>query len=201
MSGIDGSQEIEIKLRLPSAEAGRSKLSAAGFVERHARCLEHNTLFDDAERRLRARGELVRIRHYGGKVLLTYKKRGGDRLGTIDGSLHKYRPEIETEVGNAEALIAVLLSAGLTPVRRYEKYRTVFEREGEQGLALLDETPIGVYLELEGEPEWIDQMARELGFGVEQYVTASYLSLNEQYCLNNGTKATDMVFEETSTKE
>jgi adenylate cyclase class 2 len=197
MRGIEGGQEIEIKLRLSAAGDGRAKLIKAGFTEREPRSLERNTLYDDGERHLKTRGELIRIRHYGGKVILTYKRKGGERAGTVSGSLHKYRPEMETEVADAEPLIAALGAAGLTPVLRYEKYRSVFSRPGESGSAMLDETPIGVYLELEGEPEWIDRMAIELGFHASEYVTSSYLSLHEQHCLKNGQTPTDMVFEET----
>ncbi|MEP7363544.1 MAG: class IV adenylate cyclase [Acidobacteriota bacterium] len=197
MGGIESGQEIEIKLKLASAGEGRAKLMAAGFLEWQPRDLEQNSLFDDGEGRLKARGELVRVRHYGGKVVLTYKRKGGERVGTLAGSLHKFRPELETEVADAEPLIAVLRAVGLTPVLRYEKYRTVFRREAEEGLAMLDETPIGVYLELEGEPDWIDRLAGEMGFPVEEYVTASYLTLYDQYCLSKGRKSADMVFEET----
>lgn len=192
----DGGQEIEIKLRLSSAANGRERLLKAGFTERHERCLERNTLFDDEQQRLRQRGEIVRLRQYGGKVVLTHKKKGGERAGSVEGSRHKYRPELETEVTHAEALISVLQAAGLSPILRYEKYRTIFAREGERGMALLDETPIGIFLELEGEPDWIDSAAHELGFGVQEYVTSSYLTLHEQLCLQNGRTVTDMLFEE-----
>ena len=198
---MDRGREIEIKLPLESAAEGRAKLIAAGFGERHERCLERNTLFDDGERSLRQRGDLVRVRLYGEKVVLTYKQRGQEEAGTIAGSLHKHRPEQETEVGAEGPLVAVLGAAGLEPVLRYEKYRTVFNRPGESGLAMLDETPIGVYLELEGQPEWIDRVAGELGFGVGQYVTQSYLSLHQQFCLNNGVDAAEMLFDETEASE
>lgn len=201
MGANNGGQEIEIKLQLASAESGRALLLAAGFAERHPRCLERNTLFDDPGGNLRSRGQLVRLRHYGGQVLLTYKTKGADRAGTVDGSRHKHRPELETTVADAAPLIAVLQAAGLAPVLRYEKYRTEFAKPGESGLALLDETPIGTYLELEGEPEWIDRTAGLLGFSVDQYITASYLSLNEQDCLKNGLPVTDMIFDEAETSE
>ena len=194
MGGTESGQEIEIKLRVSSAEAGRAMLEAAGFLVRHERSLERNTLYDDGERSLRARGDLVRVRSYGDKVILTYKRKGGEQAGTVSGSLHKYRPEQETEVGEAEPLIAVLTAAGLMPVLRYEKYRTIYSRDGAAGLATLDETPIGVFLELEGEPAWIDEMAALLGFGAQEYVTLSYLSLHEQQCIQKGLPVSDMVF-------
>ena len=63
------------------------------------------------------------------------------------------------------------------PTFRYEKFRTEYHRAGETGVATLDETPIGVYLELEGAPAWIDRSARRLGFAESDYSTASYYGL------------------------
>ena len=60
---------------------------------------------------------------------------------------------------------------------RYEKFRTEFQRRGSKGIATLDETPIGTYLELEGDPQWIDRMARTLGYEEKDYITASYARL------------------------
>lgn len=190
----DGAPEIEIKLRLESAGDGRAKLAAAGFLEISPRLLERNTLYDDDRQTLRQRGELVRVRRSGEQVLLTYKRRGGEVAGSVAGSLHKHRPEMETVVGEEAPLVAVLQAAGLRPVLRYEKYRTVFARTGEPGLALLDETPIGPFLELEGPPEWIDACAAAMGFGVADYLTRSYLSLNQEDCRNRGVAVSDMVF-------
>lgn len=194
MSAADGAPEIEIKLRIASAGDGRAKLQAAGFGERSPRCFERNTLYDDDQRSLRGRGELVRVRLYGGQVLLTLKRRGGEVAGSVAGSLLKQRPELETEVAEEGPLVAVLEAAGLHPVLRYEKYRTVFGRDGEAGLALLDETPIGPFLELEGEAEWIDRVAAELGFTVGDYLTQSYLSLYAEDCRQRGVTAADMLF-------
>jgi len=194
MQSPDGAPEIEIKLRLSSAQDGRTRLAAAGFLERSPRLLERNTLYDDQHFSLRQRGELVRVRLYGKQVLLTYKRRGGEVPGTVAGSLHKQRPETETEVAHEAPLVAVLLAAGLKPVLRYEKYRTIFARPEEPGLALLDETPIGPFLELEGPPDWIDRAAAALGFLPADYLTQSYLSLNLEECRKKGIEASDMLF-------
>ena len=42
---------------------------------------------------------------------------------------------------------------------------------------MVDETPIGDYAEIEGEPEWIDSVAKKLGVNEEQYITKSYSEL------------------------
>ena len=190
-----GIPEIEIKLRLSSADDGHRRLVQAGFILQEPRALESNTLYDDAGQGLRRRGELVRIRRFAGRVVLTYKGRGGEQPGKVAGSRHKHRPELETAVADEAPLAAVLTAAGLIPVRRYEKYRSVYGRAGDPGLALLDETPLGEYLELEGTPEWIDRVAAELGFGVADYITRSYLSLHQEEMSKRGCGAADMTFD------
>ena len=66
----------------------------------------------------------------------------------------------------------ILAQLGYKPVFRYEKYRT--EWEAGAGHIFLDETPIGVYAELEGPPEWIESMREQLGIKPEQCTTESY---------------------------
>jgi adenylate cyclase class 2 len=90
-------------------------------------------------------------------------------------------------------LAAILARLGFERMFRYEKYRTEFRR-GRTGVVTLDETPIGTYLELEGEPTWIDRTARLLGFTEADYITLSYGQLYLDRCARQGSKAGDMVF-------
>ena len=59
---------------------------------------------------------------------------------------------------------------------------------------MLDETPIGDFLELEGPPRWIARAARALGRSPADYITASYGSLYLQHCQAKGVKPSHMVF-------
>ena len=55
----------------------------------------------------------------------------------------------------------ILRALGLHPVFRYEKFRTTYALPGVRGLKIeLDETPVGIYLELEGPIARIDRGAR-----------------------------------------
>ena len=56
------------------------------------------------------------------------------------------------------------------------------------------QTPIGVFLELEGPESWIDQTARRLGFGPGDYVTCSNAALYEEYRRSHATVPRDMKF-------
>jgi adenylate cyclase class 2 len=92
-------------------------------------------------------------------------------------------------------MTAIVERLGYRRVFRYEKYRTEFHQPRRAGVAMLDETPAGVYLELEGTPHWIDLTARRLGFQESDYITASYGRLYIDWCSANGRTPGDMTFE------
>ncbi|MGD0499535.1 MAG: class IV adenylate cyclase [Bryobacteraceae bacterium] len=181
-----GGRETEIKLAAPDAAAGRALLRRAGFRVSKRRVLETNTVFDTADRALARSACLLRVRAAGRRATLTFK-------GPPEVSKHKSREELELEIAGARAMTAIVQRLGFQPVFRYEKYRTEYRRAG--GLATLDETPIGVYLELEGAPAWIDRTARQMGFTEDQYITASYAGLYFESRRRLGTEPGDMVFE------
>ena len=150
-------------------------LRAAGFRPSKRRLFEANTLFDTARGALRRTGRLLRVREVGRLGILTYK--GAESIGK-----YKDREELEVEVSDPRRLREMLARLDFIPTFRYEKFRTEYRRPGDAGLATLDETPIGVYLELEGAPGWIDRCARRLGFAESDYSTASYYDLYADYC-------------------
>ena len=182
-------REVEIKLPVASAAAGRRLLRAAGFRVSRRRVFEANTVFDTAGRRLLKAGTLLRVREAGGQGLLTYK-------GPADpGAKHKSREELETEVADPHMALTILARLEFKPIFRYEKFRTEYCRPGSPGHATLDETPIGSFLELEGPPQWIDRTARALGFSEAAYITASYGRLYLEHCKANRLRPGNMVYE------
>src|SRR5262249_56634537 len=106
---------------------------------------------------------------------------------------YKIRREIEVEIPDFDAVIRILDAAGLTRVWRYMKYRTVFELDGLH--LLLDETPIGNFLELEGRREAIDDIAARLVRTAGDSSTLSYRALYEHDCARRGVVPGDMIFE------
>jgi len=161
--------EIEVKVKVDDLAALRKRLlelGAAVWKERH---FEENTLYDFPDRRLSGRGEALRVRKVGRKAFLTFK-------GTPQKSRKfKIRTEYETEARNARDLIRIIQALGLSPVARYEKHRTEL-RKGTLSICL-DETPIGTFVEFEGERETIARMARTLNMPKEAWIKKSYLTL------------------------
>jgi adenylate cyclase, class 2 len=182
--------ETEIKFRVDDLPGLAAKLEEAGFHLDTPRSFESNVLYDTPDRQMRAQTEILRIRGYAGKCTMTYKRLPEDRPGE---DRHKHRLESETEVSDAGALAEVFKRLGLVAAFRYEKWRT--EWSDGQGHCVVDETPIGNYAELEGEPEWIDRVASRLGVPPSEYMTLSYGRLFEQWREQNQSSAEHLTFE------
>ncbi|HVX64981.1 MAG TPA: class IV adenylate cyclase [Bryobacteraceae bacterium] len=174
-------REIEIKLPLPGAAQGRKLLRRAGFAVWRRRVFEQNVLYDTPAADLRRAHTGLRVRTCGGRNILTFK-------GPPFPGKHKDREEFETEFAADGAMREILRRLGYAPVFRYEKYRTEFRQGRSRSRAMLDETPVGVFLELEGSPRWIDRTARALGFTETDYITTSYAELFRKEQRRKGVK-------------
>jgi adenylate cyclase class 2 len=185
--------ETEIKLPVKNLRAAKRRLKDLGFVEVTPRRFESNHLFDFEDEHLRQARCLLRLRFVGRQGVLTYK-------GTpLSARRYKIRREIETGLEDGHALREILESLELRETFYYEKYRTTFAPRGksrvsEATVAVLDETPIGNFLELEGPERWIDETARQLGYKPEDYITRSYVTLYRRWCEQRGIKPKAMFF-------
>jgi adenylate cyclase class 2 len=192
------SQEVEIKFLVDNIRRLNAKLRAAGFHLVTRRTHEMNTLYDDQAQSLRARGELLRVRKYGERWILTHKAKGvpGEpgfgSLGWKGAGRHKVRVETETGVADGDKLAAIFYALGFAPSFRYEKFRS--EWSDGKGHVVVDETPIGNVSEIEGPPRWIDATARRLGVSREQYITDTYAELFAKWKVRTGSAATEMTF-------
>jgi adenylate cyclase, class 2 len=182
-----GAHETEIKLPAADAVSAKRILYRAGFRVYKRRVFEDNTVFDTPRLTLRKAATLLRLREAGGKAIVTFKGR------PIPGK-HKSREELEVEVSDPATLRAIVERLGYQPIFRYQKYRTEYKQPSRAGVATLDETPIGTYLELEGEPRWIDRTARGLGFREADYIVSSYARLYFDWCKQHRIKPTNMVW-------
>jgi adenylate cyclase class 2 len=190
---LNNHHETEIKLRVPSLQGARALLRKNGFAIRRARVFEANLVYDTPDLTLRVSRRLLRLRQVGKTFLLTFK---GEPLPGV----HKSREEIETAVADGMRFDEILDRLGYHVTFRYEKYRTEFSRPREPGHVTLDETPIGLFLELEGPAAWIDRTAKRLGFEREDYNLQSYGALYLEHCRQSGVTPTHMVFPKAKTR-
>jgi adenylate cyclase class 2 len=161
--------EREIKLHFDSAAAARAAILAAGASPLRPRRLQADALFDSSDQSLRRRGCVLRIRNDAGTSVLTFK-------GPVRPGPTKARDEHETPVGDGEALGRVLALLGLRVWFRYQKFREEYGADRAL-VAAIDETPIGVFVELEGDEAAILVAASTLGVAHDAFITASYARL------------------------
>jgi adenylate cyclase class 2 len=165
--------EREVKLPFPSATAARSAVVALGAAPSRTRRLQDDSLYDTEHEMLRGKGCIVRIRteHWGDDTettTLTLK-------GPVQAAAMKVREEHETPVESGAALRQVFGVLGLRPWFRYQKYREEFSAPGV--VIAIDETPVGTYVELEGDEATIHALAKALGRTAEDFVLDSYYRL------------------------
>lgn len=204
--------EIEVKLRITNLPAILARLKRLGAVSR-GRIHEQNTLFDTPDSSFRGNGRLIRVRietsapangQVGGqaKAVLTAKAPLSSaklQASKRKPSRFKERAESELTLQNPTAFLRSLPALGLRPGFCYEKFRTSFRY---RGLHLdLDETPVGVILELEGQPQAIDRAAEALGFSQKDYIRGTYWDLYAADCRRRGVPLENMLFNSTNARK
>jgi adenylate cyclase class 2 len=213
--------EIEIKLAIRDGKAlarALKRLGAKPANPKAPRMHEMNLIFDTPDGGLAKHGQLLRIRtetpapvKKGGqskiaeRILLTFKSPPealaiGD-VGPSGHRRHKVREEIETDLTDGATMRRIFEGLGLRGWFRYEKYRTTYVLPGRhawaKGLLIeVDETPIGLFVELEGQAGAIDRAAKELGYSTREYVLKNYLVLYVEECKRRGETPKDMLFGE-----
>lgn len=190
------SAEIEVKFPVADPAGLQSRLPVLGFHLETSRTFEHNTLYDTPSRDLRARRQILRLRKYGDLCVLTHKRTPDN----VDDSLYKTRIETETLVADCDAMAEVFHQLGYAPAFVYEKFRTEWSQPlpNSQLTAhlVIDETPIGIWAELEGPTSWIDRTLGDLGIDRDTCITDSYGTLFTKWKQNSESAANHMTFEE-----
>lgn len=166
---MGGATETEVKLRVSSPEAARETVARVGATLARERHFEDNLLFDDAARSLKGRGSVLRLRVTPHSTVLTFK---GPR--SVVGGI-KTREEIQTRIEEAEAFKVVLARLGYEPVFRYQKYRETWTHRGQE--IVIDETPVGTFMEIEGDVDGIRAVAADLGRQPSEFLGESYVDL------------------------
>jgi adenylate cyclase, class 2 len=178
--------EREIKLRFDTVEEAREAVLAAGATPLLGRRLQEDSLLDTEDEALRRRRCVLRVRVENGKSRITFK-------GPVQPSVMKLREELETVVGDGQVLLHILEELGLHVWFRYEKYREEFSHE--DATVAVDETPVGVFVEIEGSESGIMTMAEAIGRAPADFVLDSYRGLFLKYRGAFGLTGTDMVFD------
>ncbi len=181
-------EEVEVKIPCRDLDAVREDLRASDAEIAKPRHFETNDLYDDGEKKLSGAGRTIRLRRAAGRAILTYKGPAHFQGGI------KTREERETEVSDPAEVEGILAGLGLTRRFRYEKFREEWRMDGCS--VALDETPIGTFVEVEGEPPAIRRVLGRLKLEFTEALPYSYARLYSNRREEDGSLPPDMVFPE-----
>jgi len=144
---------------------------------------EDNWLLD-RRGELGKREAVLRVRQDGRNALVTFKG-----PASFDGNV-KLRSELEIRIESADRGLELFQALGYEVTRRYQKIREEW-RLGAETICL-DHTPIGDFVEFEGEKA--EAVAKRCGFDPATAVRKSYLMLYEEYVAEHPEAPRDMIF-------
>ena len=98
----------------------------------------------------------------------------------------------KVDANDGEVLLKIFEELGLHIWFRYEKYREEFSHD--DVIVAIDETPVGIFVEIEGCERGIENAAAALGRSQADYILDSYRSLFLQHREAYGLDTSDMVF-------
>lgn len=179
-------QEIEVKLLLKDYSALMQKISALHLPCSQERIHEFNLRYDLPDGSLVAQKQVLRLRK-DTQARLTFK---GPGVMEEDVLLRK---EIEVEVSDFDTTNRLLEALGYKVVMMYEKFRANYLMDN---LVLsVDETPLGLFIELEGEsPAQVRKAADALGLDWEARINLSYSALLNIFNQSSGHTFRDLSY-------
>jgi adenylate cyclase class 2 len=183
---------LEVEVKLACDDLDRLRNAGLELVLVSPRHFEDNWLLDSYEHQLFNKGAALRIRSVEGKGWVTYK----GLVRESAGSPLKIREEIEAETSEPERMTELFERLGFHRTFRYQKYRTTYElalEEHELEVAF-DETPMGKFIEIEGDETWVLRVLEISGFSIKDIIRDSYPELQASRCKARGIPLEDLVF-------
>lgn len=169
--------EIEKKYRLT---AERMIAIADELIQFNAEfcgeAIEENTLFSNSE--LLEKGGALRLRTTESRSTITFKQR------QASDSDAKHHLEIESDIGDPEAVRVIFEKVGLRPIIIYEKRRKTYRLRNIE--VVLDELPFGLFMEIEGPLTAIAEAELLLGIDDLQIEYETYPRMTVRLGVKNG---------------
>ncbi|MBN2134101.1 MAG: CYTH domain-containing protein [Acidobacteria bacterium] len=110
----------------------------------------------------------------------------------------KVMNEIELLVQGKQPVSEFIKSFQLSEIFHYQKFREIYHLEKTE--ILIDRTPMGFIVEIEGEQGEIDKLAEQFGFTRADYINKDYYCLWQDYREELGIQSKDMIFPELEGK-
>lgn len=182
---MTGTDELELKARVEDPGALEAALRRAGATLRF-----RGTMTDrryDRDGALEARDEVLRLRvyqpdHGPARGVLAWK----GPMSVRDG--YKHREERETPIEDSHAMLAILERLGFKAVLRID--RDILEYALAGAVARIEWYPVmDVLLEVEGEPDAIEQAIRATGLPRRAFLSESLPHFVSEYERRTGNTA------------
>lgn len=162
-------QEIEVKFLLKDYSVLMQKISDLQLPCSQERIHEFNLRYDLPDGSLVAKKQVLRLRK-DTQARLTFKGPGIMEQDVLT------RKEIEVEVSDFDATNRLLQALGYQVIMMYEKFRANYLMD--KLVLSVDETPLGLFIELEGEsPAQVRRAADALGLDWDARINFSYSAL------------------------
>ena len=183
---------LEIEVKLACDDLDRLRKAGLRLRLETPRHFEDNWLLDLPDQSLFKQGAALRVRSVNGEGTVTYK---GVVKQTHESRL-KVREEIETGIDEPERLIELFERLGYQRSFRYQKYRTgyIIAVAGRELKVELDETPMGIFIEIEGDESSVLKALDAVGFSADDIIHESYPELQAARCRARGVPLEDLVF-------
>lgn len=184
---------LEIEVKLACSDLDRLRDAGLDLTLIEPRHFEDNWLLDTPDHTLLGQGAALRVRSIATKGLVTYKGIAKESASSV----LKVREEIESETSDPARMIELFEKLGFYKVFRYQKYRTVYNLVVEGCLleAVFDETPMGSFIEIEGDESAVLRALEAARFTEQDFIRDSYLELQASRCEALGIPLEDLVFQ------
>jgi adenylate cyclase class 2 len=185
-------KRVEIEVKLASVDLDRFRRAGFELKLREPRRFEDNWLLDSDDGALLRRGAALRVRSVAGKGLLTYKGAPSQQTS----SPLKIREEIEVSTDDPYRMMELLERIGFRRSFHYQKYRTSYATmvDGCELEIALDETPIGNFIEVEGDEHSVMEVITKAGFAPEELILETYPEMQAVRCRARGVPLEDLIF-------
>lgn len=172
--------EVEYKFEVENKDALISSLDKKTKNKKN-REYQSNIMFDNPQRLMQATDGRIRVRVLGksSNKTLTYKK----PLVSKNGAKREIEYEIKFTDTNGQ-IEKILKAMEFIPSSSYERYRTEW-KIGNAHITL-DEYPYSDFIEIEGQQDQIEKIAKELGFRLRDGLTKPADTLFQEWRRGKG---------------
>lgn len=172
--------EVEYKFFVDDKES-LIKILDRKTKNKKPRQYQSSVMFDNPAGLMQVTDGRIRVRTLGksGNKVLTYKK----PLPPKNGAKREIEYEISFQDPNGQ-IEKILEAMEFTPTTSYERYQTSWEINGVH--VTLDEYPYADIIEIEGEKERIERLAKELGFDTRKGLTKPVDTLFQEWRKKRG---------------